>query len=157
MTDTAAAVWTARNTAVTTLANAAAGFRWPRDVLAEVDEGSEARAALVRARTEYQSNVLTQLRAYRANRNRGDATEADANIASMIRSTRDMSATVNRVRRAINLPVLQTLETGLTTTLDSVARTVSTTATNYASGFGQGAGLALIVLSVGALWWLSKK
>jgi hypothetical protein len=149
--------WSARNAVVSAMARTAAAFRWPRTVLDEVGEGTEARAALVRARSEYQASIQTQLRAYRVNRNRGDEIEAQANISAMTTATRDIAATVNRVRRAVELPVLQTIENGLTSTLDSVANTVSTTATNYAGGFGQGAGLALVVLGVGALWWLSKK
>jgi len=152
--------WVRRNAAVTALANAAAGFRWPREVLEAVSDQADARDVLRTVRENYQQLTASQLRAYRLNRNQGDTTEADGNIVELSRLNEAMASRVRAVTVAANRSVLETvahtLDDARSSALNSV-RAIGSGIAEQAGDVRNTASLWLVLAAIAAVAYFGRK
>jgi len=101
--------WTARNAAVRELADLAASFAWPAEIVDEVPDPSETRDLLRELRETYQGAIRTRLAAYRANRDRGDEAAADSQIAAMRETNSRMARNVRDLGRIFDRTIVERL------------------------------------------------
>jgi hypothetical protein len=91
------------------LADHAAAFAWPAEIVDEVPDPSETRDTLRELRETFQGAMRTRLAAYRANRDHGDETAADAQIAAMRETTLRMAGNVRQLGRIFDRTLIERL------------------------------------------------
>jgi len=156
----AVARWEARNAAVRVLAEAAANFRWPAAILDEAPSPSRTRNMLTEIRQTYQRATQTRLAAYRAYRDQGNETRAQAQLDAMLATSTGLARTVRRLRNVFDATFIENLAQGIDETTSHAAelmRAVASGAVALGQGVTSNLGLVLALAAVAAFVYFGRK